>query len=93
MRVWNASWRFRPRARVQPFTVLLPRGPTGVSTTRTTPASREAALSRWLVIEMPIDLVPRLLTHAVRRVSPTLLDLPAPVAAVGLEVHTELKNV
>jgi hypothetical protein len=42
---------------------------------------------------MPIDLVPRLLTHAIRRVTPTLLDLPAPVAAVGLEEHTDLKNV
>jgi len=42
---------------------------------------------------MLIDLGAGLWTHDMRRVIPTLLNLPAPIEAIGLEVRTGLKIV
>jgi predicted transcriptional regulator YdeE len=42
---------------------------------------------------MLMDFAARFLAHDIRQVTPTILDLPAPIQAVGLEVRTSIREV
>ena len=42
---------------------------------------------------MLMDFAARFLAHDIRQVPPTILDLPAPILAVGLEIRTSIRGV
>ncbi len=42
---------------------------------------------------MLMDFAARFLAHDIRQVPPTILDLPAPILAVGLELRTSIREV